>query len=316
MRSQFIASVELIAIFIGLIVIDHLWFKGDIYEGMKPHPFWFPVVLVSAQYGIRGGLLASLFATVLFIMFGAPHQSGALDFQTNAANLLSLPAQWFLCSLTLGSIRSLQIFHTDMLTQEKNDTVAAAEIVSDALEKAIHEIERLELCIAGEQRTVSMILKFLSNLDVRGPVEMMRSFAPVIGFSLGGPAFSIYHAVGAQLLPICGMSKGDSRTLTSLPPLSDALIHMLHNHGVYSIREDKENEPLLPPGVIYALAITNQETKMLFGVILFDGLGQMQDPVLTLSRLRQLCDLLAILLSRFERHVQPRVKSSPLFLRR
>lgn len=309
-RSSFIALAEVIVLFTGLLAIDWLWFNGDMYTGVTPHPFWIPVVLLSTQYGIRGGLIASFFSTLLFIIFIAPPQTGVLDFYANATNRLLMPTQWFLCSLALGSIRSLQMIHIAMLTKEKNEAISAAEIVSDALDRAVSEIERLELCIAGETRTVSMILRCLSNLDIRGPVEMIKSFAPVIDYTLAGSSFTIFLAHGADLFPVAGMKNGAMRNLKASPKISEALIQILQACPFFFEPDDPVEGSLLPPGAICAVAISDQRKTKLYAVILLDGLSQMRDAVQTKNRLRQIAKLLAALLSRFEHPSKPRGNTS------
>jgi hypothetical protein len=60
--------------FLVLILVAQTLLPGISAAGL-PHPFWIPVLLMSGQYGIMGGLFATLAATAALFFKGLPAQS-------------------------------------------------------------------------------------------------------------------------------------------------------------------------------------------------------------------------------------------------
>jgi hypothetical protein len=53
------ALVETAALVAALLVADTVFGAGNRFAGLSPSPFWIPVLLASAYYGINEGLVAA-----------------------------------------------------------------------------------------------------------------------------------------------------------------------------------------------------------------------------------------------------------------
>ncbi|HET7880246.1 MAG TPA: hypothetical protein VFL55_05120, partial [Acetobacteraceae bacterium] len=79
-----------------IIVLIRTQMPGDLVDGRAlPHPLWIPVLLMSGQYGIMGGLFATLMATAAFFLGGLPLQTADQDFYAYAAVVATQPCAWF-----------------------------------------------------------------------------------------------------------------------------------------------------------------------------------------------------------------------------
>src|SRR4051812_32805266 len=73
-----------------------------------PHLYLLPVLLVSSQYGMSGGLIAAVGASLLYwVAFSTP--SAAQDFHAYAGTFAVQPAIWLATALVIGGLRSLNI---------------------------------------------------------------------------------------------------------------------------------------------------------------------------------------------------------------
>ena len=90
---------------IGLLLLIAL-FRAVLPAGASgvgmPHPFWIPVLLMSGQYGIMGGLFATLAASAALFVSGLPPQSAAQDFYAYAGVVAAQPCGWFATALITG----------------------------------------------------------------------------------------------------------------------------------------------------------------------------------------------------------------------
>lgn len=157
-----------------------------------PHLFWIPVLLMSAQYGIMGGLFASVSASAIYILITAPPQSALLDFYAYAGVIAAQPCAWFGSSLVLGGLRTLHIHNQTMLQEQFDGARAMADDLADGLKSAAQEIERLEFRIASDTTTVASLLDSLARLELRDRQTMLEGIAEIIRYGVGATDFAIY----------------------------------------------------------------------------------------------------------------------------
>ncbi|MCH8858369.1 MAG: hypothetical protein IID54_02170, partial [Proteobacteria bacterium] len=65
------AVCEAFILFGFLLAVDAFLGAGDRFFTMQPHPFWVPVLLIAAQYGLENGLFAAAVASIALLGFGA-----------------------------------------------------------------------------------------------------------------------------------------------------------------------------------------------------------------------------------------------------
>jgi hypothetical protein len=160
--------------------------------GGMPHPFWIPVLLMSAQYGIMGGLFATLAASATMFLGGLPPQSAAEDFYDYAAVVAAQPCAWFASALILGGLRTLHMHQHGELGDRLERATRIGCAIADRLEQTIAENERLERRIATDLCTLTAVLRGLAELDVGDRRTLARGFAAVIGSATGATSFVLY----------------------------------------------------------------------------------------------------------------------------
>jgi hypothetical protein len=100
---------------------------SDIGAGSLPNPFWIPVLLMSGQYGIMGGLFATVAASAMLLISGLPVRGATQDFYAYAGIVAAAPCAWLATALILGGLRTLHIHHqTDL--QEQLDPASQREV--------------------------------------------------------------------------------------------------------------------------------------------------------------------------------------------
>jgi hypothetical protein len=262
-----------------------------------PHPFWIPVLLMSGQYGIMGGLFATLAATAAFFFSGLPPQSATQDYYAYAGIVATQPCAWFGTALVLGGLRTLHIHHKADLQKGLDRTGLVAEHLADGLERAVSEIERLEHRIAADSSTLASFLDSLAKIDLSDRGSFVASIADVIRYGVGATSFAIHlRRADGRLLPCLGVEDGSRVTPAMIAPLMTA--------GLQEIRDEVAITGALPPADGDRLArmplcapIHSAGAAEPVGVVVCNRLLPSQDPAIAICRLNEVCRVLAILLS-------------------
>jgi len=283
---------------LGLILVISL--AGPLIPGslapvaMPPRGLWIPVVLMSCQYGIMGGLFATLAATAAVFLNGLPPQSAAQDFYAYAGMVAAQPCAWFGAALLLGGLRTLHIHHYAELRDQLEHTALMAEDFADGLTRAAGEIERLEHRIATDTGSLAGFLHGFAKIDLRDRESLLASVADVIRYGVGASSFRIYLQSRHVLVPCFGLDDGTrlpAAAISSMPPLltedrggevADRIANAIASH----VRNALVWAPL--PSAVEREPI---------GIVICTRLLPSRDPVRAGQRLVEVCRILAVLLA-------------------
>jgi hypothetical protein len=103
---QIRAVFEGFALLVALIAVERLFLGRGTYAGLGLHPFWLPVLLVSLQHGLFGGVATAILASWLADW---PIRAPGQDIAAHYFQLVRLPVQWLLVALAIGVFRQAQI---------------------------------------------------------------------------------------------------------------------------------------------------------------------------------------------------------------
>jgi hypothetical protein len=268
---------------IALIMLAQAWLAAGpgVASGL-PHPFWIPVLLMSGQYGIMGGLFATLAATAAFYIGGLPPQSATQDFYDYAGIVAVQPCAWFGTALVLGGLRTLHAHHHADLQERFEQTKLMAEDIADGLHRAVSEVERLEQRIATDTGTLAILLHSLARLDVADRRSLVGSIADVIRFGVGATSFAVYLKGPHGLEPCVGIEDGASVTPAAIASVPASLC------------QDNDEGDLASMPIWAPIRLTDFEPA---GVVVCTRLNPSQDAAIAHRRLDEICRVLAVLLA-------------------
>lgn len=188
---------------VGLLVCaDHLFFDGNRFANINPRPFWIPVLLMSVQYGLAGGVFAA-FASTLALYSGAlPSQLATQDYYAYSRLIVAEPTSWLACALVLGGLSSLQLAHAAEVRRQRDEAQAAAEDLGHGLQQALSDLGRLELQIAAETRTAGAIARAFAGLEPGGPERLATSFAEFARLVVGASDLTVYAPRGGAWVAV------------------------------------------------------------------------------------------------------------------
>jgi len=271
-------------------------FDGYVAPGSMPHPFWIPVLLMSCQYGVMGGLFATLAGTSWFFFGGLPPQSATQDFYDYAEVVAGQPCGWFATAFVLGGLRSLHIHHENGLREQLDQIRLAAEDLVDGLENAIGEVERLEHRIAADSTTLTSFMHSLAKLDLRDRASLIGGIGDLLRHGVGATSFVVYLKGLHGLEPMLGVDNGSSLTPAAIAPLAPSLLEELRTgvaaRGTLPVMAG-DRQARMPHWAPIGLAGPAGPA----GVVVYSRLQPSQNPAVAARRLDDLCRVLAVLLS-------------------
>jgi hypothetical protein len=248
--------VESIGLVLLLVWIDHAFFNATRFADITPRPFWIPILLMSVQYGLAGGVFATIAATIALYGAALPSQLATQDYYAYSRLLVAEPTSWLACALVLGGLRSLHLAHAAELRQQVEEARAVAIDVGDGLQQALEEIGRLEARIAGDARSVGAIGRALSGFDARDDAHLAATYAELGRLVIGATSLAIYRrdARGA-FVPVAAAHEGGGRDLAPSACLPDGLLRALNQPGPRVWRAGAADGTPLPPDITVAATI-------------------------------------------------------------
>jgi hypothetical protein len=205
-------------VFLAVMVVLQRRFLGVAEIPGLPHPYWLPVLLASCQYGLRGGMIATVAASVVYWLGLAP-PSASQDFYAYAGMVAVQPAAWLATALVIGGLRNLHIYQSTELTDELAASRRAANDLSGGLERATAEINALERRIAIDMRSVAALSRSLSLIDMSDRRAAAMSYGELFRVGTGVATFTVYLKDQGGYVPVWAVEEGAFRSTKSMEPL-------------------------------------------------------------------------------------------------
>jgi hypothetical protein len=296
LRDWWRFATETIGLTAVIVALDIAFVQESAAAAGMPNPYWIPVLLMACQYGVLGGLFATVVASAAYLALDSSTQSAALDFYAYAAAVAGQPAAWLATALILGGLRSLHIRHARDLSDQLEESAAAAEELSGALESALDEIRGLERDIAVNAGSAATVLRSLARLDLSDPRAAAISFADLIRHGVGADRFTIYmqDSIGFRAAHLADGER--SLPVSELPPLEGVLASALRATGevVQGVQRWPATDEQVPVLAVSARRVSDGEVM---AAVVCAASGLSEDIAVVRWRLGHLAKALAAVMS-------------------
>lgn len=177
-----VALIE-IAVLFGPIVLYDFNSPSFSLSDFHPHPFWFPVLLLSLQYGTVSGLLAAAVAVISTAVLGWPEQDIGENHFAYLLRIWLQPVLWIACALVLGQFRMRQIEER----QELGRTIV--ELGTQRAAAVEHATNLRQRCETLERQLASR--REIADHSVLASLSALRAstaatVAPMLGHTMDG----------------------------------------------------------------------------------------------------------------------------------
>lgn len=257
-----------VALLLGAMVLaDAFLFGGHRFADWALHPFWLPVLLAAAQYGLSGGAFAALAATLALYLGALPDKGADQDYYEYVGALALQPAAWFATATLLGALRNLQAHTENQLRRALAGAEDRLEAVTDGMDRAVSEIERLERRLASDTATVNRILENFARVELATPQSFSDSMARLVADTLDVTLFAVYlrSARGFELATVFD-EDGDSPRMEPSATLFEALIA----GGGQAITRETASASALPLGATIAVPLLAPDGQHVTGAVVLE----------------------------------------------
>ena len=215
-------ALEPLGLLAAIAALRH-WFFGDAELTGILHPYGLVVLLASSQYGVTGGMIATVAAALAYLFELSP-PSAVQDFYAYAGMVAVQPTAWLATALVLGGLRSLQIYQAAELAHHLAACRRRANDLADGLERAATEIDALERRIASDMSSVAALSRGFSKIDLSDRRAAAVSFGELFRAGTGTTTFTIYLKNPDRYVPVLALEDDVSRPVQALEALCPAAI--------------------------------------------------------------------------------------------
>jgi hypothetical protein len=174
------------------LAVDQVFFKGDRFWTVQPHPFWVPVLLVAVQHGTNAGLLAAGAATAALLIGNLPPQGINQDYYAYLFEITWQPLLWLAAALILGELRTRQVQDRQAWRDTAERLTGENAIISAAYEQLKDVKEQLEGRLASQQSTTAAIVMALRELEQARGEEVLVPASYLLTSALNASHITVY----------------------------------------------------------------------------------------------------------------------------
>jgi hypothetical protein len=290
-------TLETLAILAAIAAFKHLLPRVAEIPGL-PHPYWLPVLLASSQYGIVGGTVATLAASLVYVL-EAPQASPVQDFYSYVGTMALHPALWLGTALVVGGLRTLHIQHADALAERLTLGQRREIDLAAGLERALNEIKSLEQRIASDATTVAAFTRGLSRITIKDRATAAASLGELFRTGAGASDFTIYLRTNGSYLPVVAVENDLDRPVTSIVPLTHAAIKTLGSDRARTDDEAAGTDQELVSSRVALVSSDDPERPL--AVIIYKLSPGRHDEEKLRRRIGELCSAFSVILSACQR---------------
>lgn len=189
---RYTALVELCLLLALTLAVDRIFFDGTRFRSLALHPFWIPVLLLSAQYGTNAGLLAAIASTVALLAGNLPAQGLLEDRFVWLFETARLPLLWFAASIVLGELRTRQLRASEQARRDLDEACRRENVLVEAYKRLEAAKEALETRVAGQLRTALAMYEAARGIEKLDPSEVLLGVSTLVRSVMNPERFSLY----------------------------------------------------------------------------------------------------------------------------
>ena len=284
------AILEMLLMLVALLVLDRVFFDGNRFFDVNPHPFWMVVLLIAVQYGTSEALLAALLSSVFLLFGNMPPAPQGVDHYDHLYTLFINPILWFFVGWILGELRQRHIRERNRLTKELEDAQAREHLIADSYGFVKERKEALEVQVSGQLASSIEAYRAAKAVESLDPKAVMQGIEKLVKSVLGPQKFSLYilheNKLVATVLHGWGPHDTFLQEIDSYSPLYQAVVGQQETLVV----ANEDQERALDGQGVMAGAILEAETRRVIGMLKIEQMDFIALSLNTVESFRALCE--------------------------
>jgi hypothetical protein len=297
------ALVEVGAFLLLALAADAWLGQGDRFANLSPHPFWIPVLLASAYYGSREGLLAAALSATALMAGRVPEQQVGEDVYVWLLRTTLPVIAWCFTAVVLGGIRDALRRRHEALLRELREAREQAATITDAFRQLDHVNQQLEARIAGQLCTVHAMYDAARAIERQDVGDVLSGIVDMVRAVMNPGQFSLFLLNGDKLEAAAseGWQAHDrhAREIGAASPLFHAIV----SEGQVLVAANPKHEPLLGDEGLLAGPLVNHGTGQVVGMLKIERLEFIDLHAAGVQTFHLLCDWIGAALAKAQ-HVE------------
>lgn len=296
MNQPRILGIRASAIIEGLVVvgilalIDIVFFGGEKFFPMNPHPYWIAVLLLAAQYGAAEGIYAAALATIIYMLVGVPEAAEDADRFDHLYQVFINPILWFFAGWGLGELRQRHVRERNHLTQELEAAHEREQLISDSYAFVKARKENLEVQIAGQLSSTIEAYRAAKTAESLDPKSVMTGIEKLIKSVMAPQKFSLFLLTDNKLNATILHGWQASDTLSQVIDNSSALYQAVVGQQQVLVIANSDHERVLNNQGIIAGAVRDPVTSQVIGMLKIEQMDFATLGLQTLESFKALCE--------------------------
>ncbi len=269
-----VAWLEIVILLVPVILLEWLVPAFPDITQFQPHPYWFPVLLLSLQYGTVSGLAAAAVAIVGTLLIGLPEPDIGENYFLYLVRVWLQPVLWVLAALILGQFRVRQIASKAALDSRVLEMASQNATLFGHAQALRARCDRLERRIVTRATSSGeRVLDRLAQLSGADAVQRGAAFTAAAAAAFPGGTLSVYALEADGLRCIArGGAAGPSGVAGGVVPVAAPVWQALAGDGAALSVLDPGSEPLLAGLGIAAVPIVNRVSGAAIGMLVAEML--------------------------------------------
>ena len=287
-RIRTIAVAEVFLAIGLLIVINLFYFNGDRFTGLNPHPFWFVVILISAQYGVAEGVFAVVIATAAFLIGNVRPRGEGEYIYSYLLDVNSQPLLWLISAVILGCLRFRHVMERDRLKNDLAEAIRRDEIVATQYEQQRMIRETLEQRLVSHANTVVDTYKAARLMETLQPGKILEGVEDLVTSLLRPRQFSVFTLNGDSLEASLSHAWGKTDEYTRVIHSQDRLFEeVIANKRILCIADEGDELILSHQGMLAGPIMA--ESGQILGMLKIEKMDYTDLTISTLQTFRIVC---------------------------
>lgn len=293
-----VSVLELALFFVVAFAIDYLGGSGNRFEGVQPHPYWIPVLLLSVQYGTGAGVMAAAVASAALRIGNIPEQLISQDYYQYLFLLTREPIFWLVAAVVFGEMRMRQLREREELRGSLDLSRREADAITQSYRKLKDVKENLEARVAGQLKTVFTLYHAARAIDKLDEGEIMLGVADLVRTVMQPEKFSLFLLNNDVLESVTNEGWGEDDDHARWFDHSSQLFEAVVGRQRYLCVARLEDERVLQGQGLLAGPLLSADTGEVVGMVKIESLGFMDLSVNSIENFRILCEWIGTALAK------------------
>ena len=284
------AIIEAVGLLVILTIVDAIFYQGNRFWDMNPHPFWIVVLMLAVQYGTNEGLLAAGLATIFLLVGNVPPESEELTHYERIYAIFINPILWVVVGWVVGELRQRHMRERDRLQRDLEDANQRENVITDSYQFVRNRKESLEVQVSGQLMSSIEAYRAAKSVETLDPKSVMQGVERLVKSVLGPQKFSLYifHDSKFSASIIHGWAPSDkfAQEIDSFSPLYQAVVG---NQETLVIANEQHEIALDGQGIM-AGPIIDPETQRILGMLKVEQMDFVSLSLNTVETFRALCE--------------------------